>query len=55
MIAVGIGQGVSQEELRGMASDPIDKNVINVRNFDALDEVLNSLTQGLCNSEYMNL
>ena len=38
MLAVGIGDGVSYNELRGIASDP-DKFVFHVDDFGALDTI----------------
>ncbi len=52
IITVGIGGGVSEEELRGMASYPTDKNVIQVNNFDALTNILDTLSKGLCDSKF---
>ena len=51
VILVGIGNGVLEDELRGMASGPLDGNVIQVDNFGSLRNVVNTLSTGLCNSK----
>ncbi len=50
-VSVGIGNGVLEDELRGMASGPLEGNVISVDNFNALRNVISTLSNGLCNSE----
>ena len=51
MLAVGIGGGVSQKELRAIASEPVSQNVINVTSFDTFNTILTSLTEGICDSK----
>ena len=51
MISVGIGGGVDEQELRGMASSPEDQNVLTVSNFDSLNQISNRLTDSLCDSK----
>ena len=41
----------TQSELRSIASDPDDANLINIDSFSNLTEALESLTMSVCNSE----
>ena len=57
-MAVSIGRGniYRQREMKGMASDPNEKNVIyldDFNDFDARDaEISNSILEYICNSKY---
>ena len=52
LIVVGIGRGVSDMELKSMASDPVESNVITTDDFDGLQTILSAVSDGLCNSKY---
>ena len=51
VITVGVGGGVSEVELKGMASYPTDANVVLADDFDSLESVMSQLSRGLCNGE----
>jgi len=48
VVAIGIGSGVSQDELDGIASDPDDRNVIHVQDFTQLSNVEDQLRNASC-------
>ena len=48
VVAIGIGSGVSQDELNGIASDPDDRNVILVQDFSQLSNVEDQLQNASC-------
>ena len=43
---------MGQREIRGIANDPDDKNVINVDNVDGLSDIIPGLIESICNSKY---
>jgi len=43
VVALGIGSAVSDTELRAIASEPHNKNVIRVQNFSSLNDVADQL------------
>ena len=55
MIAVGIGGNIRNLELEGIASEPLDANVIVVNNFNELLDIEDTLYQAVCNGEYCYL
>jgi len=48
MVVVGIGSGVSLRELNNVASAPVDRNVIRVRDFSSLNDVEEQLSNTSC-------
>ena len=44
-----------QQEVRGIASDPDDRNVFNAPDFLNLNNFTDALVQAVCNSEYRPL
>jgi len=52
VVAVGIGSGIDQSELRDIASAPLDKNVI-VRGFSDLTSVEEQLRNESCKRKYV--
>lgn len=53
MIAVGVGDGVNELELEGIASYPPSSNVFHVDNFDDFDQITDSLISSICNGKSM--
>ena len=52
----GINQCVLfARELQGMASEPTDKHIIEVKDFDALGGVTNKLVAPLCSGQFVKL
>ena len=51
ILAVGIGDMVSKFELEGMASAPVERNVILVRDFRSLNSIIGRISEGVCNSK----
>jgi len=49
IVALGIGDGVDENELRDMASSPQDRNVILVQDFSDLTSVEERLRNEACN------
>jgi hypothetical protein len=41
-----------QRELRGIASDPDDRNVMNVASFETLLNMTEAVVMAVCNSEF---
>ena len=50
MVSVGIGSKLYMDEIEGMASDPISKNVI-LTDFDALVTAINHLANIICDGQ----
>jgi len=50
VVVLGIGSGVNQGELNNMASAPVDRNVIRVRDFSSLSDVEEELRNTSCYS-----
>ena len=48
VVAVGIGSGVSEDELNNIASEPKDRNVILVQNVTSLTDVEEQLGYASC-------
>ena len=55
LVAIGVGQSVGNKELKGIASDPDEQNVYQVRDFNALAGILTPLIRESCNSEFTRL
>jgi len=53
IIALGIGSGVDQVELRGIASAPQDRNVILVQDFSDLSSVEEQLRNESCSRKHV--
>ena len=51
IFSVGIGQSVSQQELRVMASDPADQHVIMLGNFTELESLSEKMSSQTCNGK----
>ena len=51
MLAVGIGNNLNQDELEGIASYPVDNNVIRLNNFMSLGDGVDELLDSICNSK----
>lgn len=51
IVAVALRDQYSQSELEGTASYPVVNNIFSVSDFDALNGIVNSITQTVCNSE----
>ena len=51
MVSVGIGSNLDMDEIEGMASDPISKNVI-LTDFDALVTAINRLANVICTGQF---
>ena len=55
ILVVAIGRGVSNKELDGMASEPVENNVLFADSFaDLTSVVAASLRTALCNSKFRN-
>lgn len=48
MIAIGVGHGINQKELEGIASSPKSQYVYNAENFDVLNTLQASLSSKTC-------
>jgi len=48
VVAVGIGSGVSEYELNNIASEPQDRNIILVQNFNSLTDVEKRFGRAIC-------
>lgn len=48
IIAVGVGSMVDSKELNFMAADPDDENVLHLENYDQLLNMVNSISQAVC-------
>lgn len=53
VVALGIGDGVDENELRDMASSPRDRNVILVQDFNDLTSVEDRLRNESCTGKYV--
>ena len=51
IFSVGIGQSLSMQELRSMASDPVDQHVITLNNFSELELLAEQLSFQTCNGK----
>ena len=51
-LGVGDEEWLDLPELRGIASEPRHRNVLNVRRFDQLDSVVKALQQATCNGQF---
>ena len=52
VLAVGVGSGVRQRELEGIASGDDGTNVFRVNSFEGLRNIKNTILGSLCNSEF---
>ena len=52
---IGIGNGIDMEELRSIASDPDDKHLFLVDDFNALDSIKDVLVSRACDTPVNNL
>ena len=50
VVVLGIGSGVNQDELDNMASAPVNRSVIRVRDFSSLSDVEEELRNTSCYS-----
>ena len=48
IFSVGIGQSISMQELRVMASDPVNQRVITLDNFSQLDRLAEQMSSQTC-------
>lgn len=48
VIAIGVGHGINQKELEGIASSPKSQYVYNAENFDVLNTLQASLSSKTC-------
>jgi hypothetical protein len=55
IFSVGIGQSLSMQELRVMASDPVNQRVITLDNFSQLDRLAEHLSSQTCNGRLYSL
>lgn len=53
VLVIGVGNNIRSLELEGIATSPVSANVIKIDGFDSFDLVVSSLTEAICNSEYM--
>jgi collagen type VI alpha len=51
IFTIGVGNGVDEEELHSVASNPDGSHVFLVESYDALQEIEKALTMGACHSE----
>ena len=51
VIAVGVGASIGLFELNGIATDPDDKSVIIVKDFNALTGTIGSMLDNICNGQ----
>ena len=51
VFSIGVGSGPQLSELNAMASDPDSDHVFQVNDFDALNQILNALQKGACDSD----
>ena len=51
VFAVGIGDQVNNDELKSIASEPIEKYLFNVGSYELLDEIKGELAMGACEGE----
>jgi hypothetical protein len=52
VIAIGVGHGINQKELEGIASSPKSQYVYNAENFDVLNTLQASLSSKTCEGIY---
>ena len=55
VVALGIGEGVSQRELNNVASAPQHKNVIRVHDFSSLSHVEEQLRNTSCSGQWTSV
>ena len=53
--AIDLNDQFAQRELRGIASDPDDQNLISLNNFTMLPTLLQGLLASVCNSKYAHV
>lgn len=53
ILVVPIGGWVNHQEVNLMASDPVEKNVFKVDDFDQIDSIQSQLKAAMCNGELM--
>ena len=51
VFAIGVGSGISRSELLSIASSPPGQHVVSVRDFSALDSIVDSLEGFVCPGE----
>lgn len=54
VIAIGVGHGINQGELEGIASKPKSQFVYNAENFDVLNTLQASLSSKTCEGTYFS-
>ena len=54
IISIGVGSGYDENELNGMASDPVSENVFTVDDFDKLTSILSDVCERVESIERKN-
>lgn len=52
---IGVGSSIRPAELKGIATDPDDKNVYTVKDFNALTGIIETLLNDVCNGEFISV
>ncbi len=52
IFSVGIGQSLSMQELRVMASDPVNQHVLTLENFSQLARLAEQMSSQTCNGAF---
>ncbi|XP_028394918.1 uncharacterized protein LOC114519064 [Dendronephthya gigantea] len=55
IFSVGIGHSLSMQELREMASDPVDQHVITLNSFSQLESLAGKMSSQTCNASHFQL
>ena len=53
MIAIGVGDAITRQELESVASFPVMRNVMMMENYNTLFFVEDYLVKTICDSEYL--
>ncbi len=51
MISIGIGDWLNMFEIEAMASYPSDKNMFQVENFNAINDIVETIKEAICDSK----
>ena len=52
LVAIGVGGNIDNSELRAIASDPVDNNILIASSFDNLNSLLGKVRASICKSKF---
>ena len=52
LVAIGVGGNIDNSELRAIASDPVDNNILIASSFDNLNSLLDKVRASICKSKF---